>query len=330
MREALQRAWLRRGWLAWLLWPVSLLFHLLVASRRALYRAGLLGSTRLPVPVIVVGNLVVGGGGKTPVVLEVIEHLRRRGLQPGVVSRGYGRAVSDCREVHEGSSPMKAGDEPLLIKQRSGVPVFVAPRRVRAARALLAAYPQTQVIVSDDGLQHYAMERDVEVCVFDERGVGNGLLLPAGPLREPWRRVDLVLWPGSPPWIDGFAIERRLAGYAQRADGTRIPLPELRGRRLKAIAGIARPEAFFRMLRAEGIEPTVCEALPDHADLSTPREEDVDLTLVCTEKDAVKLWRHRPDAWAVPLAVRIDESFWIALDRLLARKLSSADGSETA
>ncbi len=184
MREALQRAWLRRGVLAWLLRPISLVFGALAAARRGLYRAGALRSTRLPVPVIVVGNVLAGGAGKTPVVIAVLEHLRAQGLRAGLVSRGYGRAADDCREVPADGDPHAVGDEPLLVKQRTGVPVFVAPRRAEAALALLRTHPATQVIVTDDGLQHYALARDIEVCVFDERGAGNGWLLPAGPLRS--------------------------------------------------------------------------------------------------------------------------------------------------
>ncbi|MGZ5194841.1 MAG: tetraacyldisaccharide 4'-kinase, partial [Ramlibacter sp.] len=186
MTSAVQRAWLRRGALAWLLLPASLLFGLVVTIRRAAYRLGWMRSERVPVPVIIVGNVVAGGSGKTPVVIALVRHLRARGIAVGVVSRGYGRRTAGCREVRATDAPEDTGDEPLLIARETGAPVFVAPRRADAARALLAAYPATRVIVGDDGLQHYAMARDVEICVFDERGIGNGWLLPAGPLREGW------------------------------------------------------------------------------------------------------------------------------------------------
>jgi tetraacyldisaccharide 4'-kinase len=333
MRAALQRAWIHGGVLAWLLAPLSLVFWLLVAIRRALYRAGVLGSTRIPVPIVVVGNVVAGGAGKTPVVLAVVEHLKARGLRVGVVSRGYGRQTRDCREVFPDSAALEVGDEPLLLKRHSDVPVFVALARPQAAQALLAAYPDTQVIVSDDGLQHYALQRDIEICVFDERGTGNGFLMPAGPLREAWpRKVDLVLCHGAPPGIEGYAMHRRLAEWAQRADGTRIELAALRGERLKAIAGTASPGMFFRMLRERAINFVEWDALPDHYAFNDPRPADErDFTLLCTEKDAAKLWRQRPDAWAVPLQVRIDAGFFRAFDRLLdAKLLSSRHGSETA
>lgn len=333
MRAALQRAWLRRGPLACLLWPLSLLFGLLAATRRGAYRAGLLKSDRLPVPVIVVGNVVAGGSGKTPVVMELLGHLHARGIVAGAVSRGYGRSTSDCREVRSGSDPREVGDEPLLVVQSCRVPMFVAPSRVEAARALLAAYPATQVIVCDDGLQHYSLQRDIEICVFDERGLGNGWLLPAGPLREPWPRpVDLVLHSGQVPGFEGFVVRRELATLARRSDGTRPELAGLRGlASLVAVAGIARPQAFFDMLRSRGLELAQTVALADHAafdaalpGLPTP------CTLVCTDKDAVKLWRHHPKAWSAPLVLRIDSAFWHALDRLLDAKLSSAHGPQTS
>jgi tetraacyldisaccharide 4'-kinase len=333
MAAALQRAWLRRGGLASLLWPVSLVFGALAAMRRAAYRAQLLRSERVAVPVVVVGSVVAGGSGKTPVVMALVEHLRARGLAAGVVSRGYGRSIAHCRQVRADSRAGDVGDEPLLMAQRIDAPVFVAASRAEAAQALLAAYPSTQVIVSDDGLQHYALQRDVEICVFDERGAGNGWLLPAGPLREPWpRQVDLVLRTGQAAGVAGFESRRQLASVARRGDGTRIELAALKGRPLKAVAGIAKPDAFFAMLRAEGLQLTQTISLPDHHDFAEAISAD-GCELICTEKDAVKLWRLQPQAWAVPLLLDIEPGFWIELDRLLgacAAKLSSAYGSQTS
>ncbi|MBI5279159.1 MAG: tetraacyldisaccharide 4'-kinase [Burkholderiales bacterium] len=318
MRAALQRAWLHRGPLAYLLLPLGWLYGALVALRRALYAAGVLRSERMPVPVVIAGNVVAGGAGKTPVVIALIGHLQSRGLQPGVVSRGYGRRTTGCLEVNGASLAADTGDEPLLVKRRTGAPVFVGERRAEAARELLRRYPHTQVIVSDDGLQHLALQRDIEVCVFDEHGAGNGWLLPAGPLREPWpRQVDLVLRPGD--------MQRSLSAAAVRADGTRMPWQELRGRPLHAVAGIANPERFFDMLRAQGLLLAGCSALPDHHDFADAAPWQ-GRELVCTEKDAVKLWRLRPDAWAAPLEVRIDDAWWRQFDA----KLSSVHGPQTA
>ena len=332
MSQALQRAWLRRGATAWLLRPLAGLYGLLAGSRRLLYRTGLLHTERLPVPVLVVGNVVAGGAGKTPVVAAVAEPLGARALRPGAISRGYGRSSTGCREVRPTDPAREVGADPLVLARRCGVPVFVAPRRGQAGRALLQAHPGTQVLVSDDGLQHLALARDIEICVFDERGIGNGWLLPAGPLREAWpRRADLVLRPDGAAGIEGLRLARRLDAHALRADGSRIPLAELARQPVLALAGIARPEVFFAMLRQAGVQPAQTLALADHHDFDAdPPQLPAGLTVVCTEKDAVKLWRQRPDAWAVPLAVEVEPAFWSALDRLLDAKLSSPDGPETA
>lgn len=330
MQDVLLRAWDRRGALAWLLSPLALAYGALTALRRALYRAGWLRSTRVARPVIVVGNVIAGGAGKTPVVIALLEHLRARGIVAGVVSRGYGRRTRGVREVTGYSAAEDVGDEALLVRQRCDVPVFVGERRAQASAQLLARHPQVQLVICDDGLQHLALQRDVEICVFDERGAGNGWLLPAGPLREPWpRRVDLVLGPPALPQLGGHAVQRRLAPHAMRANGTRTSLAELRPVVLHAVAGIARPQAFFRMLREAGLPPQSCTALPDHDDFSR-LEVPPGVALVCTEKDAVKLWRERPDAWAVPLELQIDPAFWREFDRLVDAKLSSLDGSQTA
>ncbi|MEY2620010.1 MAG: putative Tetraacyldisaccharide 4-kinase [Pseudomonadota bacterium] len=329
----LQQAWLGRGALAWGLRPLAGFYGSLAAVHRSLYTLGIRHTERLPVPVVVVGNVVAGGAGKTPVVMAVVQHLQSRGLQPGVISRGYGRTGdTPSLEVRPDDDPRAAGDEPLLLARRCGVPVVVGARRAQAGRHLLARHPQVQVLVSDDGLQHRALARDIEICVFDARGIGNGWLLPAGPLREPWpRRADLVLRPAGVAGVEGFEVRRRLAPEAVRADGTRRSLADLARGPLTAVAGIAQPEAFFDMLRGAGIVPAHTLALADHHDYALhPVSLPADLPVVCTEKDAVKLWRLRPDAWAVPLQVEIDPAFWPAFDRLLDAKLSSVDGSQTA
>jgi tetraacyldisaccharide 4'-kinase len=325
---SLRQAWLQRGVTARLLWPLSLLFGALAALRRTLYRSGVLRTERVPVPVIVVGNVIAGGSGKTPVVMTIVRHLQARGIQVGVVSRGYGRKTDDCREVPDDADPRNVGDEPALIRHSTRVPVFVARRRMEAARALLHRYPDTQVIVSDDGLQHLALARDVEICVFDDRGVGNGWLLPAGLLREPWPRpCDLVIHTGERPAFDGFTARKALADHALRRDGTRVPLDSLAGRRIVAVAAIAKPEAFFQMLRKRALVPDRCIALPDHHDFDdwvSPTDDEH--TLLCTEKDAAKLWRKAPDALAVPLVFEPSPAFFTALDA----KLSSLDGHQAA
>ncbi len=343
----LPQIWLRRGLAAWLMLPVAALFGALVGVRRGLYQLGLLKSARLPVKVVVVGNVVAGGAGKTPVVMAVVRHLQARGLRVGVVSRGYGRRpaptgpaatgqTGDCLEVHADTPAALSGDEPALLARSLSAPVFVATRRLDAARALLARYPDTQCLVCDDGLQHYALQRDVDICVFDARGVGNGWWLPAGPLRESWPRAPLalgghapaaclVLAPAAMPVAAAsgrpngrpasFQVTRQLADEAVNAAGQQTPLASLRGKALFAVAAIAQPEQFFNMLRAQGLTLAQTQALPDHYDFESwvcPFHEGQ--TLICTEKDAVKLWSRYPTALAVPLAVQLEPAFWAELD----------------
>lgn len=322
-RDTLRHAWTRRGALAWGLWPLSLIYGLLVRTRRALYQRGWLRSEAVAVPLVVVGNVVVGGVGKTPVVMALVEHWQAQGLAVGVISRGYGRRLRGCLEVTAHTSACDVGDEPSLIQRRTSAPVFVAERRIDAARTLLAAYPQTQLIVSDDGLQHLALQRDLEIGVFDDRGVGNGWLLPAGPLREPWPRpLDLVLHTGQHPRFDGFQAQRALGAFAYRADGSQVVLADLAqasgrpdAKPLLALAAIALPDVFFAMLAAQGVLPSATLGLPDHYDFGNlPLNEYEGYSIICTEKDAVKLWPIRPDALAVPLRCTLPAAFWQALD----------------
>ena len=338
MTERLRRAWTHRGALARLLRPLSLLYGAALALRGWAGRRGWPRAARLPVPVLVVGNVVAGGAGKTPVTMAVVRHLRDAGWCPGVISRGYGRASRGCRAVTASSTAQEAGDEPLLIARRTGVPVFVAEARPQAGRALLAAHPDCDILVCDDGLQHLRLARDLEICVFDERSVGNGWLLPAGPLREPWpRTVDAVLYRGAAPTgtAAAFEVTRALASYAVDASGERLPLDALRGQPLHALAAIAEPEAFFAMLRALGLTLASAQALPDHYDFDGwQRPPHKGERLICTEKDAVKLWPTHPDALAVPLQVDVAPAFFAWLDARLAPLSSGhagvAHGSETA
>ena len=317
MEQALLRIWQRRGWQAWLLWPLSLVYGLLAGLRKLLYRFQIKKSGRVSVPVIVVGNVVAGGSGKTPVVVALVQHWTARGIRVGVISRGHGRDSTDCREVLPDSLPADVGDEPTLIQRSCQVPVFVARQRLQAAQALLATHPNTQLIVCDDGLQHHALRRDLEICIFDDRGVGNGFLLPAGPLREAWpRRVDLVLHSGAHPAFAGFRAPRALADYAVQADGTRVPLARLQNTSVLAVAAIAQPEHFFSMLRAAGVLLAETRALPDHYNFDSWKSiQNKRRIIICTEKDAAKLWQHQPDALAVPLLLAIDAGFWAALDQ---------------
>lgn len=332
MKAILQRAWRTRGWLARLLWPLSQLYGLVTGLRSRLYLHGFLASTRMEVPVIVVGNLVAGGAGKTPLVIALSNHFRDQGLHVGVISRGYGRVSQFCLEVHRATSVHDSGDEPALIKLATGAPVFVASKRVEAAKALLSAYPLTQVLICDDGLQHLALVRDIEIAVFDDRGVGNGWLLPAGPLREPWSKkrrasLSLLLHTGRTAAFEGFSSSRYLSDTAVAIDGSTVALSSLVGQPLVALAAIATPEAFFTMLADTGLTLTQTIPLPDHQDFSNYKiPAKAGSTILCTEKDAVKLFR-LPEAatthlLAVPLVFSPEPAFMQALDSLLAPLLS--------
>ena len=298
--EPVHRLWAGRGAASTALLPLSWAFRGIVGLRRRLFREGVLASHALPVPVIVVGNLIVGGAGKTPTVIAVVALLRRHGRTPGIVSRGYGRDESTVCEVAADSPAGRVGDEPLLLAKRTGAPVFVGSDRVAAGHALLQAHPAVDVVVSDDGLQHLALGRDIEVLVFDDRGAGNDRLLPAGPLREPLpgqlRPNQLVLYSAgtvSTP-LPGFLGRRSLAGVAALADWrsgeppSPAALEALRGKTVVAAAGLARPGGFFAMLREHGLD-VVELPLPDHHDFRVLPWPVTTGDVVVSEKDAVKI-----------------------------------------
>ncbi len=345
MQNHLLQAWQTRGWTSGLLWPFSVLYRALLFLRHLLYRFGLRPRHRLPVPLMVVGNVLAGGAGKTPVVIELAKHFVKRGLAVGVISRGYGRQDQGYHEVTRESPAALVGDEPLLIRQRAGCPVFVGPARAEAARRLLASHPGTELIISDDGLQHLSLQRDLEIVVFDERGIGNGRLLPAGPLREPWpRQADLVVYAG--PWTPapGFRVNRQLDLEALHRDGRRVSLQPWCASEgpspLAAVAGIARPQAFFDMLRDAGLQLSQTIAMRDHDSFAQwPARRPAGCTVLCTEKDAVKLWTVDPEVLAVPLQCSLPADFYAALEALLqarcsghqlAAKLSSQHGHQAA
>ncbi len=328
MGNWLARTWRHRGITACLLWPVSLLYGFVANIHRGLYRLNIFKTGRCAVPVIVVGNVVAGGAGKTPLVIALAKHLQLQGLKVGVVSRGYGRQAGqdgNCLEVRENTSILASGDEPAHIYRALAAPVFVAKRRFEACRELLSKYPLTQVIISDDGLQHHSLARDIEIVVFDDRGIGNGWRLPAGPLREPWlvgRNRGLVLHTGLKPAFSGFVSTRRLADHAIDMDGQQVWLDDLKHLPLVALAGIANPNAFFNMLRARELTLERTFGLPDHHDFSgyvIPAKSGE--TVLCTEKDAVKLFA-KPTSGnftllAVPLIFTPEPAFFKAVDDLL-------------
>lgn len=323
--STLIRIWMRRGLCALALWPLSLLFHTVVALRRSLYALGLLKSTRLPVPVIVVGNIFVGGTGKTPFVIWLVEALRNAGLTPGVISRGHGTDSRQTKLVTPTSLPQNSGDEPLLLAQRTHCPVMVGRDRVAAGQALLAACPSVDIIISDDGLQHYALQRDVEIVLSDDRGTGNGWMLPAGPLREPASRArdfSVVNTEHIPASTEDVIKMELIGQFAEKLTdrSQRIPLAKLpsllktsdhHSPRLLAAAGIGNPARFFSLLTAAGLQFDELP-LPDHFDYKTSPfiNKNADIILI-TEKDAVKCAVFESPEnlgrfWVVPVTARID------------------------
>ncbi len=339
LESFLIRAWVRRGVLACALLPFSWLFAILICIRRTLYAAGWLPSTRLPVPVIIVGNIFIGGTGKTPFTIWLVQALRQAGFEPGVISRGYGSANESPQAAHINSVPSQVGDEPVLIAQRAACPVMVGRNRVDTAKALLASHPQVNVIISDDGLQHYALQRDIEIMLFDARGAGNGWLLPAGPLREPIsRRRDFTILNAAQahPDMPDEAILMQLQGVSAerlRDRSKRVPLSSLgtlvleSGEPLKiaAAAGIGNPARFFSLLRQANLN-FIELALPDHFDYADNPFSSLDADIILiTEKDAVKCDRlptlkDDPRLWVVPVTARIDDG-WLAqlLEKLRGR-----------
>jgi tetraacyldisaccharide 4'-kinase len=310
----LQLHWTRRTLTSTLLLPLAWLFSFLVFLRRLAYRRGWLYAIHVGVPVIVVGNITAGGSGKTPLVIWLANALRARGLRPGVVSRGYGGSASGCVDVDRRSDPREVGDEPLLIHYKTGVPVVVGRDRVAAARTLLALHPGIDVILSDDGLQHYRLQRDVELAVLDAAtGLGNARALPAGPLREPPGRlatvdavIEVVRGSVSPsnPASDKTWQASYLAGqaYPLLDPQRKTALQDLPQQQWLAVSGIGQPQGFFDMLSAHGLRFTPRSFADHHA----YRADDLprDKAVLMTEKDAVKcLDFAAADWWAVELEV---------------------------
>lgn len=304
-----------------LLWPLSVIFQILASLRRALYRSGILATERLPVPVIVVGNIAAGGSGKTPVVLWLVAQLRAQGYMPGIVSRGYGGRLPGPVAVSAESDVGDVGDEPVLLAQLAAVPVWIGRDRPAAARALLAQHPEVNVILTDDGLQHYRLARDVEIVVLDPAVLGNQFFLPAGPLRESLGRAaqaSLVLAHGelSPALRQHLGRVSVFAMHLAADDFYRLGQPSeklsasaLALRRSRAIAAIGRPERFFESLAQLGIAPVRCDAFGDHFFF---KADDLSLdgadVLLMTEKDAIKCAAIAPEeTWVLPVRAAIDE-----------------------
>lgn len=330
--------WERKGLMALLLWPLSKLFGFISHIRKSLYAFGLLRSHSLGVPVIIVGNLRVGGTGKTPTVLAIAKTLREQGFHPGIISRGYKGKINQSSpiEVTPQSNPLEIGDEPCYMAQQLAslsIPIVVHSSRTTSAQALLKSHPEVNVLISDDGLQHYAMKRwpareggrDIELVIRDARGEGNGFLLPAGPLRESAQRprdytlnLGLSKDAGTPYLADApnFYLETDVAKAYQLANPAHHrPLVDFSSTSdLVAAAGLGNPKKFFDVLEASGLKVNPMP-LPDHFDFQeNPFKNIVASSILITEKDAVKcsqLAEYQQDEriWVVPVSVKLPKEF---------------------
>ncbi len=323
--KSLEYSWYNNSALSLLLRPLSSLYCALVFVRRLAYMLGLLKRHKLNIPVIVVGNLTVGGTGKTPVVVHIAHLLKRSGYSPGIISRGYGgKARNWPQQVRPDADPVMVGDEAILISRRSACPMAVGPDRAKTA-SLLQQHSGCDIIISDDGLQHYALRRDVEIVVIDGmRRFGNGLCLPAGPLREPISRkekVDFVITNGTASRNE-YTMHYQGETMVNLKDSelTR-PLCELKGLKVHVLAGIGNPLRFFEQMRRKGLQ-VIEHPFTDHHPY---RAEDLnfndDTPVLMTEKDAVKCQRYATDnIWYLPIEIQMNNDFDIQLLNLLEKK----------
>ncbi|HEY7987317.1 MAG TPA: tetraacyldisaccharide 4'-kinase [Methylophilaceae bacterium] len=329
----LQKQWYRISIWHIFLWPVSIIFGLILAIRRLCYGLKLFKATRLPVPVIVVGNLTVGGTGKTPLVIWLAQFLRTQGYTPCVISRGYGGSAPEPQAVSSATDPSLVGDEAVLLARRLRCPVWVGADRVAVARALLSARPDCNVILSDDGMQHYRLQRDIEIAVVDgHRRFGNGLLLPAGPMREPQARlqcVDAVVINGGETHADEYAMQLTGNDFYNLQDLTSsVPASYFLGKKVHAVAGIGHPARFFNHLRKLGLQIEE-HAFPDHHPYQ-PRDLQFEQAeaILMTEKDAVKCTNFNiPNIWFLPVTGGLPSAFG---DRILQQLKAIENGRKTA
>ncbi|MGS0675894.1 tetraacyldisaccharide 4'-kinase [Shewanella sp. 0m-4] len=330
MQSWVNKLWYQGHPLRFALWPLSLLFALITGFRRFLFRLKVKKALKLPVPVIIVGNITVGGSGKTPTVIYLIELLRKHGLKPGVISRGYGVEIDGVRAVFPGDSADSVGDEPAMIVARTQVPMVVGAKRVDAAKHLLVEF-DVDIIISDDGLQHYQLARDIELIILDgERRLGNGMLLPAGPLREgAWRlrSVDHVIVNGGVALADEQVMTLEPAKWLPVSANHNASAAPTKSEPLVAMAGIGNPQRFFDSLQVQGYQVAQSQAFDDHSAYSETALNQLanGRLLVMTEKDAVKCRDFAKDNWwylavDAKLSPSFDKQLLAKIDRLVADK----------
>lgn len=298
------------------LMPLAWVYCLVVKIRQQAYKREWITSKKFPVPIIVVGNITVGGTGKTPIVIWLAKYLKKQGINPGIISRGYGGTTKSWPQaVYPDSDPQLVGDEPVLIARHSGCPVAVAPKRSLAVEYLLDKY-DCDLIISDDGLQHYALKRDIEIAVVDaKRRYGNERCLPAGPLREPLYRlktVDCII-------NKGIELEYEIQALRRVTDDQIVnPLTALANQKVHAIAAIGNPTGFFQLLRQYGLKLDCHEFRDHHIYTENDILFDDDLPVIMTEKDAVKCKKFaKPQHWYLPITAKLPQSFKTKMNKKL-------------
>ncbi|THB74090.1 MAG: tetraacyldisaccharide 4'-kinase [Gammaproteobacteria bacterium] len=315
MKQWLLKKWSSRNWLTILLLPVSLLYRFVILKKRSAFLTN--PPIKHPIPIVIVGNIYVGGTGKTPIVVHIVNLLKKRGYNPAVISRGYGVKVDIPKEVGNGSSTKQVGDEPMLIYNNCNVPIVVGPDRNASVEYILQKC-DCDIIISDDGLQHYALNRDIEIVVFDgQKGLGNGFLLPAGPLREPFDRInraDFTLINGNSSYLKGTSFFLEIEHAVNMVCGETVDLKQFSIKagigKVHAVAGIGNPERFFAQLEQFGLE-VIRHEYDDHYPYSEHNLDFVDgYPVVMTEKDAVKCMKFaKDDWWMIPASVRFSGDF---------------------
>jgi len=329
--EFVTKSWYQGAFWLYLLWPFYLIYRVITFLRKSLYQFHFFKSYRAKVPVVVVGNITLGGTGKSPLVAYLVDSLKEMGFKPGVVSRGYGAAIlkDEVREVKVNSLVSEVGDEPLMLKRRINCPIFVSPSRALAVQAL--EKKGCDIVITDDGLQHYALGRDIEICVFDgERKWGNGRLLPMGPMREPLQRInttDFVVVNGADwvasfqPKIAAFRMDLEASNLQSLNSDEELSLSEIKGRRVDAIAGIGNPERFFNTLVMKGLLVESHGFNDHHAYTQSDVCFDADRPLIMTEKDAVKCRTFNlQDAWYLPVSAKLNGDLAVQIVTALKSK----------